>query len=261
MTGLIPAHAGKTTDSGEGVRAQGAHPRSRGENFCRLRPGPIVLGSSPLTRGKPCPGLADGRAAGLIPAHAGKTLRQPCMLASPRAHPRSRGENVIRSCMRRSWLGSSPLTRGKPLIERSPRLAFGLIPAHAGKTRSIWFSMTASRAHPRSRGENVTSMSSARHAPGSSPLTRGKPLDAGCSRRPAGLIPAHAGKTRTGTGRSGRASAHPRSRGENTSPPSSSIAQSGSSPLTRGKLESCSTRHTALRLIPAHAGKTLPSPS
>ena len=30
--GLIPAHAGKTSDSGESLTSVGAHPRSRGEN-------------------------------------------------------------------------------------------------------------------------------------------------------------------------------------------------------------------------------------
>ena len=51
-------------------------------------------------------------------------------------------------------LGSSPLTRGKPLRVRPPRKHQGLIPAHAGKTHHSGATAAASRAHPRSRGEN-----------------------------------------------------------------------------------------------------------
>ena len=73
--GLIPAHAGKT----EGERARyaddGAHPRSRGENRAPPFLPPRRAGSSPLTRGKHCEEVPDRLGAGLIPAHAGKTLR------------------------------------------------------------------------------------------------------------------------------------------------------------------------------------------
>ena len=53
-----------------------------------------LLGSSPLTRGKPAGRAAGQAVAGLIPAHAGKTA--VCMASMRRepAHPRSRGENV-----------------------------------------------------------------------------------------------------------------------------------------------------------------------
>ena len=50
-----------------------------------------------------------------------------------------------------------------------------------------------------------------------------------------GLIPAHAGKTELGEDRVRGARAHPRSRGENTSPMSDLQTRDGSSPLTRGK--------------------------
>ena len=53
VTGLIPAHAGKTLDC-EGVGlVSGAHPRSRGENGIRRPSSVLFTGSSPLTRGKP----------------------------------------------------------------------------------------------------------------------------------------------------------------------------------------------------------------
>ena len=50
---LIPAHAGKTRVTPTRVGSSTAHPRSRGENTLRVRRISCILGSSPLTRGKP----------------------------------------------------------------------------------------------------------------------------------------------------------------------------------------------------------------
>ena len=75
-------------------------------------------------------------------------------------------------------------------------------------------------------------------------------------RRP-GLIPAHAGKTPNPTASSTWTPAHPRSRGENSGAGSAFFAVFGSSPLTRGKQASLGGDEARLRLIPAHAGKTL----
>ena len=133
--GLIPAHAGKTVQ--DGVHAEGAeaHPRSRGENVPRPDGPPRLLGSSPLTRGKPTHSAQRPHAPGLIPAHAGKT-RQPGRTRWRRpAHPRSRGENAEIGARTPAARGSSPLTRGKQEGGQVARLGLGLIPAHAGKTQ------------------------------------------------------------------------------------------------------------------------------
>ena len=92
-------------------------------------------------------------------------------------------------------MGSSPLTRGKPLRAVLGKLSLGLIPAHAGKTLRTQEDGIIGGAHPRSRGENHVG-----HANG---------LPGG------GLIPAHAGKTGIKTSINNVATAHPRSRGEN----------------------------------------------
>ena len=92
--GLIPAHAGKTAASGRSRPAYGAHPRSRGENATTTVGMRRAGGSSPLTRGKHNLTIAIVVKAGLIPAHAGKTLARPRRLCAFRAHPRSRGENI-----------------------------------------------------------------------------------------------------------------------------------------------------------------------
>ena len=193
--GLIPAHAGKTRAAGDGGRAPGAHPRSRGENPMRGDDLSVHLGSSPLTRGKRLHGEADPVANGLIPAHAGKTQRWFRRWRSPGAHPRSRGENAGVGASSTISAGSSPLTRGKHGGGRGLSRAVGLIPAHAGKTAVEPLPLGRGWAHPRSRGENSVIVVSFRCGQGSSPLTRGKhggELGVG---RGGGLIPAHAGKT------------------------------------------------------------------
>ena len=177
-------------------RSRGAaHPRSRGENLAWSSIACTARGSSPLTRGKrvACAGLR--RCVGLIPAHAGKTRRPVRSRSSSRAHPRSRGENVLAISSKRSGSGSSPLTRGKHGADRGPGVQPGLIPAHAGKTDGWTSSESRTAAHPRSRGENFRGMSVALLGGGSSPLTRGKRHGDGRVFIPAGLIPAHAGKT------------------------------------------------------------------
>ena len=193
------------------------------------------LGSSPLTRGKLDGHVAHLDGDRLIPAHAGKTSCACRAAAARAAHPRSRGENEPAPLRRGIALGSSPLTRGKPLA-LVPGADHGrLIPAHAGKTRVIHNAVFDLRAHPRSRGENSPYCRTAVARGGSSPLTRGKPRADTRLRRGSGLIPAHAGKTRDEPITTWKRRAHPRSRGENFSLDLEPKLLAGSSPLTRGK--------------------------
>ena len=73
------------------------------------------------------------------------------------------------------------------------------------------------------------------------------------------LIPAHAGKTSTQSCTRALSAAHPRSRGENIGFSQLPIDKQGSSPLTRGKLQSANYYLQRIGLIPAHAGKTMSS--
>ena len=193
-------------------------------------------GSSPLTRGKRPHVLRGHHHRGLIPAHAGKTSGRRRSPPSPWAHPRSRGENSISSRMLVSWLGSSPLTRGKRGAHVHDHGEDRLIPAHAGKTSSMRSLTRRRRAHPRSRGENH------------------RPLLPGTGR--SRLIPAHAGKTTVSTAAARSSEAHPRSRGENNKGAWAPTCVLGSSPLTRGKPSRRRASPVTSGLIPAHAGKT-----
>ena len=192
-----------------------AHPRSRGENQQtprrRVRPGgssplargklevrglfPPDAGSSPLARGKPVISTTVSSVAGLIPARAGKTSPWPGQRGQRRAHPRSRGENGRERSFGGLGSGSSPLARGKPASGPCLVGSSGLIPARAGKTAVSSSAPRASRAHPRSRGENVPTMVTDQAEAGSSPLARGKRCGATHGTARLRLIPARAGKT------------------------------------------------------------------
>ena len=253
---LIPAHAGKTVGLLIRQASEQAHPRSRGENQDENVINLSKQGSSPLTRGKPCLVRRRCQLRRLIPAHAGKTRYRTCRRQPSGAHPRSRGENTAARGDKIAGAGSSPLTRGKLPGPRDSPSSRGLIPAHAGKTRHYTDAYGYCRAHPRSRGENCEPRAPLLHRDGSSPLTRGKPK-AGLDLLLGGrLIPAHAGKTTWTTPCSRPTAAHPRSRGENYMDDTLFASDSGSSPLTRGKLRPRRSHALRRRLIPAHAGKT-----
>ena len=96
VSGLIPAHAGKTRLRASWALRTWAHPRSRGENVVLQEVPEAYQGSSPLTRGKLDKVRGHQGHGGLIPAHAGKTLARGRGLVVSRAHPRSRGENSRR---------------------------------------------------------------------------------------------------------------------------------------------------------------------
>ena len=259
ITRLIPAHAGKTTHHPHMPGLPAAHPRSRGENSALTRSTRLTSGSSPLTRGKRGIHRVAALHERLIPAHAGKTTSMRRPRSHSTAHPRSRGENEAAQVLAKAAAGSSPLTRGKPLAAAYYDDPARLIPAHAGKTDGWQPDPALAEAHPRSRGENKGALIMAGYNWGSSPLTRGKqPLVRQNAARTR-LIPAHAGKTASTTLVIVAGPAHPRSRGENVLPSPSVPPEAGSSPLTRGKLRHILIQQRRMRLIPAHAGKTVGS--
>ena len=132
--GLIPAHAGSTEAGRHHLRHRQAHPRSRGEHWLSNNVFSYHGGSSPLTRGAHPSNIRRGVQEGLIPAHAGSTEGEDFIMILTRAHPRSRGEHEEQYQAATAVLGSSPLTRGAPLIMVGMVGRLGLIPAHAGST-------------------------------------------------------------------------------------------------------------------------------
>ena len=130
---IIPAHAGKSHPDKSRLLDFRDHPRSCGEKLRAQFHSLPVPGSSPLMRGKVSRIRALINTNGIIPAHAGKSLKMMVSKNQSRDHPRSCGEKHDGSLVRVDVLGSSPLMRGKVVHE--PRNCYfrGIIPAHAGK--------------------------------------------------------------------------------------------------------------------------------
>ena len=176
------------------------------------------------------------------------------------AHPRSRGEHWdINS---RIWgrPGSSPLARGTLLDELGLFLFLRLIPARAGNTWRYRHCREPRPAHPRSRGEHHHQRSLTLADVGSSPLARGTLVFSGFLNAGLRLIPARAGNTSIQRLSQCRTEAHPRSRGEHSSPLRSRRKRFGSSPLARGTRRHPNPCRRPGRLIPARAGNTTRPP-
>ena len=153
-------------------------------------------------------------------------------------------------------LGSSPRMRGKPQAGRQHRMQRRLIPAHAGKTRSLTRLTRRRQAHPRACGENNQPTNTNTPHRGSSPRMRGKLSNVFTGIKNVRLIPAHAGKTKRSASRRHEIRAHPRACGENKISFGVQALKLGSSPRMRGKQRPGERRDGQPRLIPAHAGKT-----
>ena len=178
------------------------------------------------------------------------------MLTRARAHPHSRGENRRVPGRGGRAGGSSPLTRGKRVDGVADVCRVGLIPTHAGKTNRASGRFAVRRAHPHSRGENVSGPRWGLYGGGSSPLTRGKRYADVWATLTVRLIPTHAGKTAVFPPPRRSPRAHPHSRGENRHWVGSRTRREGSSPLTRGKRGLSFRWWGWVGLIPTHAGKT-----
>ena len=109
---LIPARAGNTEIAEVLAPQTAAHPRSRGEHVTRFSTRYPSFGSSPLARGPPIAALVVANRPGLIPARAGTTRHGDLRATFVRAHPRSRGDHLLRISTMEVFSGSSPLARG-----------------------------------------------------------------------------------------------------------------------------------------------------
>ena len=73
--GIIPAHAGNTGRMPDGHEQRRDHPRACGEHYLAKVARVVNMGSSPRMRGTPGTRYDVWHHAGIIPAHAGNTLR------------------------------------------------------------------------------------------------------------------------------------------------------------------------------------------
>ena len=152
--------------------------------------------------------------------------------------------------------GSSPLARGLPLVWSGSPPSCGIIPARAGFTRRRRSSCPTSADHPRSRGVYRGGVARALRSVGSSPLARGLPTSTATSEQPPRIIPARAGFTAPGPGRSLQGADHPRSRGVYRDADGTWHTARGSSPLARGLPGRSRRGLPPAGIIPARAGFT-----
>ena len=130
-------------------------------------------GSSPHTRGALCGAGGRRTEIRIIPAYAGST-HQGIRRGSERGdHPRIRGEHKCVSSCPTTTNGSSPHTRGAPLLRRAILEIIRIIPAYAGSTPPQERFSGFQPDHPRIRGEHLPAARVCPAALGSSPHTRG----------------------------------------------------------------------------------------
>ena len=131
---IIPAHAGQTFTSENGLASLTDHPRACGANgTCTIRYG-TSAGSSPRMRGKRHHRLRHGSPKRIIPAHAGQTSSPLAAWFAETDHPRACGANSMTCATCFHACGSSPRMRGKRLFRMLPVVSVRIIPAHAGQT-------------------------------------------------------------------------------------------------------------------------------
>ena len=191
---IIPAHAGQTCSRCSPRHAAPDHPRACGANEDTADYAIDEFGSSPRMRGKHMATGLGSVSDRIIPAHAGQTQRSK----PPRSctdHPRACGANVRDNAAGAPEVGSSPRMRGKRRPARPWSATRGIIPAHAGQTPPWPHRGSRRPDHPRACGANRACIERVVVDGGSSPRMRGKQLSILFARKPARIIPAHAGQT------------------------------------------------------------------
>ena len=149
-------------------------------------------------RGKQMKSACMITAAGITPAHAGKTVQPFSCKEVSQDHPRACGENTFNAASGISLKGSPPRMRGKLQLLGFYKFAHRITPAHAGKTMSTPYVLSGARDHPRACGENLQGGILIDTPEGSPPRMRGKQWLLKSLVRCRRITPAHAGKTDVG---------------------------------------------------------------
>ncbi len=180
--------------TGPSSRVRGAGPvgggHGRGDGTI-----PRVRGAAPQTD-------PASPASGTIPAGAGSSCCAATARPGRRDHPRGCGEQRSPISSAESCAGPSPRVRGAELDVRDDRRAVGTIPAGAGSRTGASRTRAGARDHPRGCGEQAWTSSVPSSIRGPSPRVRGAGLWAATQRPSLGTIPAGAGSSTRGRGRS-----------------------------------------------------------
>ena len=201
--------------------------------------------------------MAVGDAAGITPAHAGKSLDAEIRGVSLEDHPRTCGEKSASRRICAKGLGSPPHMRGKADYFELPAATIGITPAHAGKSRPRSCGSAAGRDHPRTCGEKGGETFNAGAEQGSPPHMRGKAPVRKTKGTLTGITPAHAGKSKHLHPGFHCHGDHPRTCGEKHLVMYSPVLAAGSPPHMRGKGRGAGAGLSREGITPAHAGKRL----
>ncbi len=179
-----------------------------------------------------------GQPAGIrfIPAGAGNSWSSPAAWPSTSVHPRGRGEQAVADDLQ---------------LE-----AVRFIPAGAGNSMSHPAGVLTPAVHPRGRGEQMSKVFHVLQVRGSSPRARGTVTSFDPERIGNRFIPAGAGNRISHWVGRFRFSVHPRGRGEQPVPLSSTSIPAGSSPRARGTVFGAAFLLPLMRFIPAGAGNS-----
>ena len=200
--------------------------------------------------------LAPACNDGIIPAHAGLTELEIEHQAAIGDHPRACGAHFLHDFFSLTIIGSSPRMRGSPNVPIRVRANIGIIPAHAGLTRTRPSTRQCIRDHPRACGAHARSRAVKPVTSGSSPRMRGSPSRKCSLKQTIGIIPAHAGLTDLLPAVDAVVGDHPRACGAHILWLKKGIRRLGSSPRMRGSQQLHRERRKRSGIIPAHAGLT-----
>ncbi len=254
---ITPACAGRTQGDEVAGFILEDHPRVRGENECCPLEFCYASGSPPRARGEPIASVVGSLTPRITPACAGRTRRCPRIGYVNSDHPRVRGENRRDRTPSNRGEGSPPRARGERMRGRLVRQRPGITPACAGRTTTSPPRSSATRDHPRVRGENcVVGRPPGGHC-GSPPRARGEQGHLGVFDDAGGITPACAGRTSAGRASCRGSRDHPRVRGENSILGRSSLPRPGSPPRARGEQDRRRRPGRGHRITPACAGRTV----
>ena len=132
----------------------------------------------------------------------------------------------------------------------------GITPAHAGKSEVHCTPDNFTWDHPRACGEKPMRILWKHAKEGSPPRMRGKVKKNLLKKQYIRITPAHAGKSAFLLVDRDAAEDHPRACGEKNQIWCCDVPTLGSPPRMRGKVSIQRTLESALRITPAHAGKS-----
>ncbi len=256
VVGTTPARAGSTRRTGSSRDSPRDHPRTRGEHILEPSPALASRGPPPHARGAHSSDRGSQRRRGTTPARAGSTPWAPGPRGAGGDHPRTRGEHIPAKVLKMAAKGPPPHARGAPDRNQPRDDLPGTTPARAGSTSRSCRRASASRDHPRTRGEHRAMVMDPAVRVGPPPHARGAPRHGHGPGRAGGTTPARAGSTGQPHPVAMPRWDHPRTRGEHISVIVRRRGVGGPPPHARGAPRQGAHRFQHRGTTPARAGST-----